>query len=126
MESLALVVVFILAIVLFSGPTALFLTWLPALNRDGTNKMIKFARRIVVTLLALFGSLMSFNLMIVGSTMAAGLIGLFGTVFSIIAMQREYFPDGFRTIIGKEGKNKNGRGFFGNGSDRRNGPSGQH
>ena len=119
MESLVLLVVIIISIALFSGPLALFLTWLPALNGVNTSDFVRLIRRIFVTILSLVGSFTSFNLFVSASTTAATLMGIFGSVVAFFAMKREYFPDGFR-----DGKPK-GNGF-GRWSDRRNGPDGQH
>lgn len=113
MESLALLVVVLISFALFSGPLALFLTWLPALNGVNTSDLVRLVRRIFVTILSLIGSFISFILFISASTTAATLMGIFGSVMAFFAMKREFFPDGF--------------GFnFGRGSDRRNGPDGQH
>ena len=57
MESLALMVAIILGIAVFSGPIALFLTWLPALNSKNSNGAIALIRRVFVTLLSVTGSL---------------------------------------------------------------------
>ena len=109
MESLALLVVIILAIALFSGPIALFLTWLPALNRESTSNLVALIRRVFVTFLAVIGSLMSFNLFIANAGFAAILMAIIGSLTAFFAVKREYFPNGLR-----------------GGSDRLNGPSGQH
>jgi hypothetical protein len=113
MESLVILVAIILVISTFSGPIALFLTWLPALNRESTSNPARLIRRIFVTFLSLIGSFVSFNLFIAGSTLATTLMATFGSLTAFFAVKREYFPNGF--------------GFkLGGGSDRRNGPSGQH
>jgi hypothetical protein len=115
MESLAILVLIILAISTFSGPIALFLTWIPALNRESTSNTARLIRRIFVTGLTLLGSFVSFNLFVAGSTLATSLMAIFGSLTAFFAVKREYFPEGlgFRNI-------------FRGGSDRRNGPSGQH
>lgn len=99
---------------LFSGPIALFLTWLPILNRESTGNITALIRRIFVTLLSVIGSLMSFNLFIASVGFAATSMAIIGSISAFFAVKREYFPNGF--------------GFkkFGGGTDRRNGPSGQH
>ncbi len=114
MESLVILVAIILVISTFSGPIALFLTWLPALNRESTSNPARLIRRIFVTFLSLIGSFVSFNLFIAGSTLATTLMATFGSLTAFFAVKREYFPNGF--------------GFkkFGGGTDRRNGPGGQH
>ena len=113
MESLVILVAIILIISTFSGPIALILTWLPALNRESTSNTARLIRRILVTFLAVIGSFVSFNLFVAGSTLATSLMAIFGSLTAFFAVKREYFPEGF--------------GFkFGGGSDRRNGPSGQH
>ena len=115
MESLVILVAIILAISLFSGPIALFLTWLPALNSGATSNPARLIRRIFVTFLSVVGSFVSFNLFIAGTTFATTLMAAFGSLTAFFAVKREYFPEGF------------GFGnFFRGGSDRRNGPSGQH
>ena len=113
MESLVILVAIILIISTFSGPIALIITWLPALNRESTSNTARLIRRILVTFLAVIGSFVSFNLFVAGSTLATSLMAIFGSLTAFFAVKREYFPEGF--------------GFkFGGGSDRRNGPSGQH
>jgi hypothetical protein len=113
MESLALLVVIILVVSVFSGPIALFLTWLPVLNRESTSNGLALVRRIFVTFLAVMGSFVSFNLFISSAGFAPTLMAIFGSLTAFFAVKREYFPNGF----GKK---------FGGGADRRNGPSGQH
>jgi len=113
MESLAFLVLIIFAISTFSGPIALFLTWLPVLNRESTSNPVRLIRRILVTFLTVLGSFVSFNLFIVSSNLVTTVIAGIGSVSGFFAVKREYFPNGF--------------GFkFGGGPDRRNGPSGQH
>jgi hypothetical protein len=112
MESLAIIVLGIVAVALFSGPMALFLTWLPALNRENTSNPVRLIRRIFVTVLTLFGSFVSFNLFIVSVSLFTTVIAAIGSVSGFFAVKREYFPNGF----GKK---------FGGSADRRNGPDGQ-
>ena len=119
MESLALLVVIIISIALFSGPLALFLTWIPALNRESTSNPVRLVRRIFVTIFTLLGSFVSFNLFIVSLNLFTTAVAAVGSIFGFFAMKREYFPGGFR-----DGKPK-GNGF-GRWNDRRNGPDGQH
>ncbi len=113
MESLAILVLIILVISTFSGPIALFLTWLPVLNRESTSNPVRLIRRIFVTFLAVIGSFVSFNLFISSAGFAPTLLAFIGSLTAFFAVKREYFPNGF--------------GFkFGGGADRRNGPGGQH
>jgi len=114
MESLAIIVLGIVAVAVFSGPMALFLTWLPALNRENTSNPVRLIRRIFVTVLTLIGSFVSFNLFIVSVSLFTTVIAAIGSVSGFFAVKREYFPNGF--------------GFkkLGGGGDHRNGPSGQH
>ena len=113
MESLVILVAIILAVSLFSGPIALFLTWLPALNRESTSNPVRLFRRVFVTFLSVVGSFVSFNLFISSSGFPTTLIAFVGSITAFFAVKREYFPNGF--------------GYkFGGGSDRRNGPDGQH
>ena len=114
MESLVILVLIILAISTFSGPIALLLTWFPALNRESTSNPVRLIRRIFVTVLTLLGSFVSFNLFISSAGFAPTLMAIFGSLTAFFAVKREYFPNGF----GFKG--------FGGGTDRRNGPSGQH
>lgn len=119
MESLALMVAIILGIAVLSGPIALFLTWLPIINSENTKVAVSLIRRIFVTLLSVTGSLVSFMLFIASAGIAGILMAIFGSVTALFAVKREYFPHGLRN--GRSNGN-----FFGRGSDRRNGPSGQH
>ena len=114
MESLAIIVLIILAISTFSGPIALLLTWIPALNRESTSNPVRLIRRILVTVLTLMGSFVSFNLFLVSINLFTTVIAAIGSISAFFAVKREYFPNGF----GFKG--------FGGGTDRRNGPSGQH
>jgi len=113
MESLAILVLIILAISTFSGPIALLLTWIPALNRESTSNPVRLIRRILVTFLTVLGSFVSFNLFIVSVSLFTTVIAAIGSISGFFAVKREYFPNGFGTR-------------FGGGADRRNGPSGQH
>ena len=113
MESLVVLVAIILVISVFSGPIALFLTWLPVLNRENTSNGAALTRRIFVTFLAVIGSFVSFNLFISSAGFATSLMAIFGSLTAFFAVKREYFPNGFRNNLG-------------GGSDRLNGPSGQH
>ena len=114
MESLAILVLIILAISTFSGPIALLLTWIPALNRESTSNPLRLIRRIFVTFLTVLGSFVSFNLFLVSTNLFTTVIAAIGSVSGFFAVKREYFPNGF--------------GFkkLGGETDRRNGPSGQH
>ena len=114
MESLAIIVLIILAISTFSGPIALLLTWIPALNRESTSNPVRLIRRILVTVLTLTGSFVSFNLFLVSINLFTTVIAAIGSISGFFAVKREYLPNGF----GFKG--------FGGRSDRRNGPSGQH
>ena len=109
MESLAILVLIILVISTFSGPLALLLTWIPALNRESTSNPVRLIRRIFVTFLSVIGSFVSFNLFISSAGFAPTLIAFIGSLTAFFAVKREYFPNGLR-----------------GGSDRLNGPSGQH
>jgi hypothetical protein len=62
-----------------------------------------------VTFFAVIGSFVSFNLFISSSGFAPTLIAFIGSITAFFAVKREYFSYGFR-----------------GGSDRLNGPSGQH
>ncbi len=119
MESLALIVVALLVLAIFSGPIALFLTWLPAINGEGVSAGFQIVRRIFVTIFALIGSFISFIWFISSTNLVVTLISVFGSVTAFFAVKREYFPDGLG--LGK----RNGNGF-GRRGDRRNGPDGQH
>jgi hypothetical protein len=119
MESLAIFVAIILGIAVFSGPIALFLTWLPVINREETKDGIAIIRRIFVTLLTVTGSLVSFMLFTAAAGTGGNLVAIFGSVTAFFAAKREYFPDGLRN--GKPKENS-----FGRRGDRRNGPDGQH
>jgi hypothetical protein len=109
MESLAILVLIILVISTFSGPLALLLTWIPALNRESTSNPVRLIRRIFVTFLSVMGSFVSFNLFIASAGFAPTLLAFIGSLTAFFAVKREYFPNGLR-----------------GGSDRLNGPSGQH
>ena len=121
MESLALLVATLLAIVLFAGPIALVMTtkFLWNLTRGKTWTWI--IRRVLVTLLSIFGTFLSMTFLVASVPAAAKIFALFGLLTNGYALKREYLrPLSFRDLFGPS-RLRTGRT---SGSDG-HGPSGQ-
>ena len=142
MESLALLVVIIFMVTIFSGPFAIALTADRLVNFLDTKEsavwaIVNVIRKIVHLLAITIGTFLGMSLISMGVT-GPKLIGIYAIVLAYIALRREYFPDfHLLAIIGnKLGIRKVGPGDHGpkikwkrNGRSSGNdghGPSGQH
>ena len=85
MESLAVLVTILLLSAVLSGPIALALTHLSAKTKAG-----RAVKRIAVTLLALWGTITSFQFAISRLSLFPRILGLAGVAFSILALKREF------------------------------------
>ncbi len=121
MESLALLVATMLAIVIFAGPIALVLTAKILWNRTREKRWIWISRRVLVTILGVFGTFLSMTFLVASIPIAAKLIALFGIFTNGYALKREYLrPVQLRRIFSAD---RTGGGST-SGKDG-HGPSGQ-
>lgn len=90
MESLAAVVAFILAVVMFSGPIAILLTINPIWNAALKIPALWYARRILISLLAAVGIIFGFQVLFSGIPFMASLMVMSGMAFNLIAIKLEY------------------------------------
>ena len=114
MESLALVVAFLVALVLFTGPIGLLLTSKLFWDFTFTYKVIWWIRRMMVAALALIG--MPVQMVFVFNQIPTGVkaLSLLGFALNTVALKREFVRNvPWRLLF----KIRNGDA---------NGPSGQH
>ena len=90
MESLALLVAFILAVVMFSGPLGILLTINPIWNATLKIPALWYARRILITVLAAFAFVFGFQVLFGGIPFMASLMVMSGMAFNLVAIKLEY------------------------------------
>ena len=90
MESLAALVATILALIMFSGPTGIFLTINPIWKATLKVPALWYARRVFISLLALAGIVLGFLILFSGVTFIASLMVLSGIILNFIAINLEY------------------------------------
>jgi hypothetical protein len=89
-ESLALVVSIILAIVMFSGPIGIILTINPIWKATLKIPALWYARRALISLLAIIGTVMGFLVLFSGIPFIASLMVISGVILNVIAIKLEY------------------------------------
>ncbi|MFM9150910.1 MAG: hypothetical protein ACKOPU_01360 [Candidatus Planktophila sp.] len=90
MESLALLVALILAVVMFSGPLGILLTINPVWNATLKVPALWYARRILISLLAAVGMIFGFQVLLGGVPFMASLMVMSGMAFNLVAIKLEY------------------------------------
>ena len=90
MESLALLVALILAVVMFSGPLGILLTINPIWNATLKIPALWYARRILITVLAAVAFVFGFQVLFSGIPFMASLMVMSGMAFNLIAIKLEY------------------------------------
>ena len=90
MESLALLVALILAVVMFSGPLGILLTINPIWNATLKIPALWYARRILITLLAAVAFVFGFQVLFSGIPLMASLMVMSGMAFNLVAIKLEY------------------------------------
>ena len=90
MESLALAVAIILAIVMFSGPLGILLTINPVWNAALKVPALWYARRILISLLAAVGIVFGFQVLFSGVPFMASIMVMSGMAFNMLAIKLEY------------------------------------
>jgi hypothetical protein len=90
MESLALLVALILAVVMFSGPLGILLTINPIWNATLKIPALWYARRIVISLLAAVAFIFGFQVLRSGIPFMASLMVISGMALNLVAIKLEY------------------------------------
>jgi len=90
MESLALLVALILAVVMFSGPLGILLTINPIWYATLKIPALWYARRILISVLAAVGIVFGFQVLFSGIPFMASLMVISGMAFNMIAIKLEY------------------------------------
>ena len=90
MESLALVVSIILAIVMFSGPIGILLSINPIWKATLKIPALWYARRAFISLLALIGIGVGFLVLFSGIPFIASLMVISGVALNVLAIKLEY------------------------------------
>ncbi len=90
MESLALLVALILAVVMFSGPLGILLTINPIWNATLKIPALWYARRILITVLAAIAFVFGFQVLFSGIPLMASLMVMSGMAFNLVAIKLEY------------------------------------
>ena len=90
MESLALLVALILAVVMFSGPLGILLTINPIWNATLKIPALWYARRIVISLLAAVALIFGFQVLRSGIPFMASLMVISGMALNLVAIKLEY------------------------------------
>ena len=90
MESLALLVALILAVVMFSGPLGILLTINPIWNATLKIPALWYARRILISLLAAVAFVFGFQVLFGGIPFMASLMVMSGMAFNLVAIKLEY------------------------------------
>jgi uncharacterized membrane protein YhhN len=90
MESLALLVALILAVVMFSGPLGILLTINPIWNAALKVPVLWYARRILITVLAAVAFVFGFQVLRGGIPFMASLMVISGMALNLVAIKLEY------------------------------------
>jgi hypothetical protein len=99
MESLALLVLIIFAVITFSGPFGILLTINPIWNATLKFPALWYARRILITIIAAIGLIFGIQVLLGGIPLMASLLVISGMVPNLVAIKLEY-------QIGKVNKRK--------------------
>lgn len=90
MESLALLVVIILAVVMFSGPLGILLTINPIWSATLKISALWYARRVLVTLIVAVGIFVGFRILIGGMPLMTSLVVMSGMALNLFVIKLEY------------------------------------
>ena len=90
MESLALLVALILAVVMFSGPLGILLTINPIWNATRKFPARWYARRVLITVIVVIGLIFGIQVLRGGIPLMASLIVISGMVPNLVAIKLEY------------------------------------
>jgi hypothetical protein len=90
MESLALLVLIIFAVIMLSGPLGILLTINPIWNAALKVPAVWYARRVVISVLAAVGMLFGFQVLFSGVPLMASLMIIIGMFLNAVAIKLEY------------------------------------
>lgn len=90
MESLALLVLIIFAVIMLSGPLGILLTINPIWNAALKVPALWYARRVLISLLAVIGMIFGFQVLFSGVPLMASLMVIIGMSLNAIAIKLEY------------------------------------
>ena len=90
MESLALLVLIIFAMIMLSGPLGILLTINPIWNAALKVPAVWYARRVVISVLAAVGMLFGFQVLFSGVPLMASLMIIIGMFLNAVAIKLEY------------------------------------
>ena len=90
MESLALLVALILAVVMFSGLLGILLTINPIWNATLKIPGLWYARRVLITFFAAIGIIFGFQVLSGGIPLMASLMVISGMALNLVAIKLEY------------------------------------
>jgi Na+/alanine symporter len=93
MYSLAVLVMILMGIVIFSGPIGFLLTSKKMWNYSKEKKALWIIRRILVAIIAAAGSLISLMLVFNSLPLGPKLLAMAGFSLNIFALKREFFRD---------------------------------
>jgi hypothetical protein len=114
MESLALLVAMLMALVLFTGPISMVLTSKLFWNYSRRSKPLWFFRRIFVATISPLGMTVALFFIFTPIPIAPKIMAALGFTANVFALKREFFRDkSWKRILKIE-------------SDDPNGPAGQH
>ena len=90
MESLALLVALILAVIMFSGPLGILLTINPIWKATLKVPGLWYARRVLITIFAAIGIVFGFQVLFSGVPLMASLMVMSGMALNLVAIKLEY------------------------------------
>lgn len=90
MESLVLLVLIIFAVIMLSGPLGIILTMNPIWNAALKVPALWYARRVLISLLAVIGMIFGFQVLFSGVPLMASLMVIIGMSLNAIAIKLEY------------------------------------
>jgi len=90
MESLALLVVMLMSLVLFTGPLSLLLTSKMFWEFTSGNKAVWIIRRVVVTIVSLIGMTVELLFILNPLPMSPKFLAMIGFALNTIALKREF------------------------------------
>jgi hypothetical protein len=93
MESLALLVAMLLALVIFTGPISLLLTSKFIWNYSIQSKPFWIFRRIIVSTISPIGMAIAGLFIFTPIPVGTKFLAVFGLTLNLIALKREYFRD---------------------------------
>jgi Na+/alanine symporter len=91
MESLAMLVLILMSIVVFTGPIGYFLTAKAIWNYSKKRKLLWIFRRVLVSIISPAGIAISAIFVFTEIPIGPKILALAGTALNVFALKREYF-----------------------------------